>query len=164
MNDETQYPTIWTTGPCTVCHAQFTSPHTSDRTCSDKCSKQHQTRRRRNKRNRAKQRIYNQNNNQCQLCGRKVDLTSTHKHWRPSLDHIRPKSKGGPNETRNLQLTHALCNTYKGNHTGQHAINRVHYLLKRNHGIQPSKQKTLTKLKKHADKLNTLQYEQRSIV
>ena len=35
--------------------------------------------------------------------------------YRPTLDHIRPKSRGGPDNIENLQLAHALCNKRKGN-------------------------------------------------
>jgi 5-methylcytosine-specific restriction endonuclease McrA len=34
---------------------------------------------------------------------------------RPTLDHIRPRSKGGGDEPENLQLAHAVCNKRKGN-------------------------------------------------
>ena len=33
------------------------------------------------------------------------------RHNRPTIDHIIPKSKGGPNRLYNLQLAHAYCNT-----------------------------------------------------
>ncbi|MAT34603.1 MAG: hypothetical protein CMK06_05605 [Ponticaulis sp.] len=34
---------------------------------------------------------------------------------RPTLDHIRPKSRGGQDRLENLQLAHAQCNKIKGN-------------------------------------------------
>lgn len=33
---------------------------------------------------------------------------------RPTLDHIRPRAKGGSDAPENLQLAHALCNKKKG--------------------------------------------------
>lgn len=44
----------------------------------------------------------------CQLCGGDVDPTDIH------LDHIYPRSKGGPDTVENLQVTHSLCNLRKG--------------------------------------------------
>ncbi|MAP95312.1 MAG: HNH endonuclease [Ponticaulis sp.] len=35
--------------------------------------------------------------------------------WRPTYDHIIPRSKGGRDVPDNLQLAHAICNKIKGN-------------------------------------------------
>jgi len=36
---------------------------------------------------------------------------------RATMDHIIPRSKGGPDTPENLQLAHATCNKIKGNRT-----------------------------------------------
>jgi 5-methylcytosine-specific restriction endonuclease McrA len=45
----------------------------------------------------------------CQLCGRPTDVDD----W--NMDHIRPKSRGGTYERKNLQIAHYDCNVRKGN-------------------------------------------------
>ncbi|WP_233347295.1 HNH endonuclease [Ponticaulis koreensis] len=37
------------------------------------------------------------------------------KKLRPTFDHVKPRSKGGPDTPENLQLAHARCNKIKGN-------------------------------------------------
>lgn len=39
----------------------------------------------------------------------------THQEIYFNIDHIRPKSKGGTNEMKNLQLTCQVCNSHKAN-------------------------------------------------
>lgn len=57
----------------------------------------------------------------CALCGKpmpasrfEVAHAALWKKWRPTFDHIRPRAKGGGDETENLQLAHAACNKKKG--------------------------------------------------
>lgn len=57
----------------------------------------------------------------CALCGKpmpKYRFEAAHatlwKKQRPSFDHIRPRSRGGPDTAENLQLAHAKCNWRKG--------------------------------------------------
>lgn len=45
----------------------------------------------------------------CWLCGRKVMLEEE------SLDHVWPKSRGGPTIRENLRLAHKICNLNRGN-------------------------------------------------
>ena len=49
-------------------------------------------------------RIMRRDNNACVYCGNKKDLT---------IDHIIPKSKGGPDKYLNLQLLHRHCHISK---------------------------------------------------
>lgn len=53
----------------------------------------------------------------CALCSKRVDLalSGTKDNGKPSVDHIVPRSKGGPNDLANLTLTHLSCNVAKGN-------------------------------------------------
>ncbi|RYE42573.1 MAG: HNH endonuclease [Hyphomicrobiales bacterium] len=48
----------------------------------------------------------------CGICFEPVDaaLAGTDSHWRPSLDHIVPRAKGGTHEPSNLRLAHLWCN------------------------------------------------------
>lgn len=66
--------------------------------------------------------LWNQQNGLCGLCGRAMlrnRFEAPHARvWakqRATVDHIRPKSKGGSDARENLQLTHARCNKIKGN-------------------------------------------------
>lgn len=57
-------------------------------------------------------RIYRRDNNKCVYCGSTKDLT---------LDHIIPKSKGGPNNWMNLVTSCFKCNSKKGDRTPEEA-------------------------------------------
>ena len=49
----------------------------------------------------------------CPFCNKVI-------HWRElSIDHIQPRSRGGPDEASNLQWTCKRCNGAKGNLTGE---------------------------------------------
>jgi 5-methylcytosine-specific restriction endonuclease McrA len=57
----------------------------------------------------------------CALCGEampagrgEVAHATLWRKRRPTLDHRRPRSKGGGDEAENLQLAHAECNRRKG--------------------------------------------------
>lgn len=45
----------------------------------------------------------------CAICGLVIKTMKE-----ATVDHIVPKSKGGPNTPQNLQLTHEKCNQMKG--------------------------------------------------
>lgn len=44
----------------------------------------------------------------CQLCGNEVEPEDVH------IDHIFPRSLGGSDSLKNLQVTHSVCNLRKG--------------------------------------------------
>ncbi len=51
----------------------------------------------------------------CRLCGVAIDVRLKAPHpMAPSIDHIRPRARGGTNARRNLQLAHLRCNISKG--------------------------------------------------
>lgn len=51
----------------------------------------------------------------CAGCGIEVDFTAVKPDpFSPSVDHIIPWSRGGANESHNLQLMHLRCNIVKG--------------------------------------------------
>jgi hypothetical protein len=57
-------------------------------------------------------RIYKRDGNKCVYCGSNRNLT---------LDHIIPKSRGGPNDWMNLVTSCSKCNLKKGNRTPEEA-------------------------------------------
>ncbi|MEV1331137.1 HNH endonuclease signature motif containing protein [Micromonospora costi] len=59
--------------------------------------------------------IYERDGWACWLCEEPVDrhLIGTLDHWRPSLDHVIPKSQGGPDDPSNLRLAHWWCNSVR---------------------------------------------------
>lgn len=64
--------------------------------------------------------IYERDNYTCQLCLKPVPKGYDYQSWgwsphAPSLDHIAPRSLGGPDSPENLQLAHSICNSLKGN-------------------------------------------------
>lgn len=59
--------------------------------------------------------IYQRDSWTCWLCLEVVDhsLIGTTSEWRPSLDHITPRSHGGSNHPDNLRLAHFWCNVIR---------------------------------------------------
>lgn len=52
----------------------------------------------------------------CGFCGGAVDPSlKSPDPWAPSLDHIIPRSKGGPDDETNLRIVHRYCNGVRGN-------------------------------------------------
>lgn len=60
--------------------------------------------------------IYERDGWECGLCSGSVDrdLIGTRSHWRPSLDHVVPRSAGGADDPSNLRLAHWWCNSVRG--------------------------------------------------
>lgn len=42
-------------------------------------------------------------------------LDGKHNRWSPTVDHRKPKSKGGKFTPDNLRAAHAICNSFAGN-------------------------------------------------
>lgn len=61
--------------------------------------------------------LYERDGWHCWLCDEAVDakLRGTHSKWRPSLDHVNPRSLGGGDEDANLKTSHWICNASRGN-------------------------------------------------
>ncbi len=59
--------------------------------------------------------IYESDEWTCWLCEESVDraLIGTRSPWRPSLDHVIPKSRGGSHNPANLRLAHVWCNSVR---------------------------------------------------
>lgn len=62
------------------------------------------------------EKVYDRDLGICQLCNRFIIFGSnTNADYYPSIDHIKPISKGGKHEWNNVQLVCRKCNTIKGN-------------------------------------------------
>jgi len=59
--------------------------------------------------------IFARDNNQCQYCGRKFPTTEL------SLDHVTPRSQGGPSSWENIVCACVACNVRKGGRTPKQA-------------------------------------------
>ena len=60
--------------------------------------------------------LYERDGWTCGLCADSVDRTliGSLSPWRPSLDHVVPRSLGGGDEPTNLRLAHFWCNSVRG--------------------------------------------------
>jgi len=67
----------------------------------------------------SRQNIFRRDKFQCQYCGSKNDLT---------LDHVTPRSKGGPTSWENLITACRRCNGYKGDHKPEEVGLKLRYL------------------------------------
>ena len=122
------------TRECDECGRLFYHPHPSTVTCSKECSRKRKNRvskilegSRINKRNLVDKgitlkKLYKRDKGKCYLCGDVCDFNdmeiTTHGHYivgptYPSIDHVKPLSKGGKHSWRNVKLTHHSCNTHK---------------------------------------------------
>lgn len=62
--------------------------------------------------------VYLRDGWKCQICHKKVDKRFKYPNPKSaSLDHIIPLSKGGTHTSKNVQLTHWICNIEKSNNT-----------------------------------------------
>lgn len=118
---------------CVICGKHFTTFFPKEVTCSKECSLQYR-RRFRNRRFRAMKETGNydfsisleklilRDNGICHLCGEKIDLQDYYIKNNskcaglryPSIDHIKPISKGGEHTWENVKLAHMQCNAKKG--------------------------------------------------
>ena len=114
---------------CIACGNKYTAHHPFSKYCSRKCERKSHPRAR--ERERLKGKIIDRdislvkvakiNNDTCQICGLKVDWTDKREingvvvcgDYYPSIDHIKPISKGGLHSWDNVWLAHRKCNTYK---------------------------------------------------
>ena len=115
--------------PCACCGAMTNRP----KYCSNKCQKKalwkaNETRRRLRAKAAGRldnditvEGLYRRDKGQCWICGlqcNQEDYTMRGDvfiagDWYPSIDHVRPISKGGTHTWENVRLAHRMCNTYK---------------------------------------------------
>lgn len=103
----------WVEGPCAICGARFTSTDSQARYCSTDCRKRAHSGRWIDYLDRVA--IYRRDDWTCQICGEvtEPDAEPT-SSWYPSLDHIIPRSQGGPDDWQNLRTAHNWCNSVRG--------------------------------------------------
>lgn len=122
------------TRTCEECGKIFYDPHPLTLTCSKKCSRRRQNRvskyydkTRINKRNLVDkdislEKLYKRDKGICYLCGERCDYNDkviTKEGYYivgetyPSIDHVKPLSKGGKHSWNNVRLAHHSCNTIK---------------------------------------------------
>lgn len=122
------------TRECEECGDSFYNPHPLALTCSQKCSRRRSNRlskihegKRINKDNLVDkgitlEKLYKRDKGVCYLCGYECntnDIKVTDEgHYivgetYPSIEHVKPLSKGGKHSWDNVKLAHHSCNTYK---------------------------------------------------
>lgn len=107
---------------CKVCGHTFVTNRLGSVNCSTRCKNRGRYLSRLARRGEfvisdvARKRIYERDNYTCHLCGGKTlaewdenDLKNS-----PSLDHIIPRSQGGPDTAENLRTAHHFCNSVRG--------------------------------------------------
>lgn len=109
---------------CACCGSIFYSVSPNAKYCSDKCKKAGKGYRSRCKKygvyydsSVTLKKVIDRDHNICKICGQPCDTKSL--EWGslgakyPTIDHIKPLSKGGTHTWNNVQLAHAICNSYK---------------------------------------------------
>ena len=116
-----------TTKTCPVCGKEFCSPYPDAVYCSQGCKRKHRgsSVRRRCRKYRVPYhtgitlpKVYRRDGGICQICGKPTDWND--KAWgehlgpmHPTIDHIVALASGGGHTWDNVQLAHAICNSYK---------------------------------------------------
>lgn len=112
---------------CPICGVTFYSPHPTAVYCSPGCKKTYRggSIRRRCRRYRVPYhtgitlpQLYRRDGGICQICGKPTDWNdhSWGEHsgaLHPTIDHIVALASGGGHTWDNVQLAHAICNSYK---------------------------------------------------
>lgn len=122
------------TRECEECGTMFYDPHPHTLTCSSECSRKrsnrlsrYYARKRINKynlvdRDISLKRLYKRDKGICYLCGEPCDyndkIITDEGHYivgetYPSIDHVKPLSKGGKHSWENVKLAHHKCNAIK---------------------------------------------------
>lgn len=105
---------VWVQGDCLLCGASFVSPGVASRYCSPLC-------RQKNKSRSFglslldRMAIFDRDGWACTICQEPVNWTADpNSDWYPTLDHIIPRSLGGPDDVSNLRTAHRWCNSVRG--------------------------------------------------
>lgn len=109
---------VWGMGWCAVCRAPFVARANGNipKYCSSRCSSEANDYR---VHRRHRLVVYERDGGTCMICGDPCDMASVvPDNWAPTLDHIIPRSHGGPDTLENLRLAHFICNSRRGAPTG----------------------------------------------
>lgn len=127
LMQRTEYKRLFVAGRCARCGKDFVA-HSEiglARYCSRACQRQDGKDRRRALKRGVGQvtykriDIFERDGWRCHLCGRRVRRdVSTHHPLAPTIDHLVPLSRGGPDAPYNVACAHRRCNTLK-NATGE---------------------------------------------
>lgn len=118
---------------CALCGKRFKKRTETQVYCSDKCRKKALHERYDPQRDERRknavididitlEEVFRRDGGVCYLCGKPCDWADTvfrngrkyaSKHY-PTIDHVRPLSKGGRHEWKNVRLAHLSCNSSKG--------------------------------------------------
>ena len=118
---------------CSECGQVYNAKHVNQKYCSIECARRHENRikeitRRKYIRLNGKvnwdislEKLIKRDNNSCHICGGKcnqkdykiIDNNFIVGKDYPSIDHIKPVSKGGTHTWDNIKLAHHYCNTIK---------------------------------------------------
>lgn len=115
---------------CAVCGTFYYSNRTRARFCSKECSneaaKKYANEKKDVRRRKAytkdsagitARRLYIKYGGICWLCGKPCDITAEPtSNYYPSVDHVKPISKGGKDSWDNVRLAHRICNSLRSNH------------------------------------------------
>lgn len=116
---------------CKICGNDFITTRHQRVCCSEKCSKRNlniHTDERRYKgitidKDITLDKLFKRDKGICAICNGLCDIKAIKKtkkayicgEYYPTIDHIKPISKGGKHSWNNVQLAHMICNTYKSN-------------------------------------------------
>lgn len=79
-------------------------------------------------------RLLERDGDRCYYCGMKFDFSV--RHTRPTIDHVKPQSKGGGSSIHNLRLACRSCNNHKGDMTVEEFVStpRLWKRIRSNYG------------------------------
>lgn len=118
---------------CIVCGKEFTTTRSRTLTCSELCSKRNYYSKKVGKTERYKDitidkdisiaKLAIRDGGICQICKKPVQWDDKREingrvlagNYYPSVDHIKPISRGGLHSWDNIQLAHRICNSLKSN-------------------------------------------------
>ena len=107
---------VWVHGACVLCGTLFTFNQSQARYCSLSCRDKAHSGRWIHRLDRLA--IYRRDAWTCQICGEVTEPNAASgSAWYPSLDHIIPRSLGGPDDWDNLRTAHNWCNSVRGDLT-----------------------------------------------
>lgn len=120
---------------CVVCGGIFVPRNSNQNACGSSCTKVLQNNHKKDKRllqiknvtvdkHITLEKLYQRDAGICYICGTVCDWSDYYVNknnvkicgdFYPSIDHVKPLSKGGEHSWQNIRLAHRICNSLKGN-------------------------------------------------